>query len=61
MPNDNDNITAEKIRSMSSAEWQSFREKSWLKKREYYNKDMPQWYLKDQEWFAKYLEQRRRR
>jgi hypothetical protein len=57
----NQTITADKIRKMSSEEWQEFRQKSWIKKREYYNQDMPAWYLKDQEWFASYLDKRQNR
>ncbi|MDR2823148.1 MAG: hypothetical protein LBV37_01285 [Mycoplasmataceae bacterium] len=58
----NENMASpEEIRNMSEAEWQDYRNKSWLKKREYYNKDMPEWYLKSQDGFASFLERQEAR
>lgn len=48
--------TAQDIRNMSTEEWNEYRKKSWLKKRAYYEKDMPDYYLPNQNSFANYLE-----
>jgi hypothetical protein len=55
---DMENVTPQQILEMSEQEWQDFRNKSWERKREYYSKDVPDWYLKDQESFAQFLERR---
>jgi len=44
------------ILKMSDEQWFEFRQKSWLKKREYYSQEMPDYYLKDKERFAQYLQ-----
>ncbi|MDR1991572.1 MAG: hypothetical protein LBP70_02480 [Mycoplasmataceae bacterium] len=49
-------ITSKEILEMSETEWQAFRKKSWERKREYYAQNVPDWYLRDQENFAKFLE-----
>lgn len=54
-------VTADKIRSMSEAEWNEFRNNSWLRKREYYSKPMPETYLKDKEQFANWVERQNKR
>ncbi|MDR3257803.1 MAG: hypothetical protein LBT17_03305 [Mycoplasmataceae bacterium] len=54
----NQNPTAEQIANMSEQEWQEYRHKSWDKKREYYAKDVPDWYLRSQESFAQFLERK---
>ncbi len=48
--------TAEDIRKMSENEWQEYRKKSWLRKREYYSQELPNYYLPNREGYAKYLE-----
>lgn len=53
-----ENLTSKEILEMSEQEWQDYRNKSWTRRREYYAKDVPDWYLKDQENFAQFLERR---
>ena len=52
------NITSQQILEMSEEAWQEFRHRSWERKREYYAKEVPDWYLKSQESFAQFLERR---
>ena len=49
-------ISANEIRQMNEAQWNEYREKSWLKKRAYYNAEMPEYYLNNKERFASYIE-----
>jgi hypothetical protein len=53
-----ENITSKQILEMSEEEWQNYRNKAWERKREYYAKDVPDWYLRSQESFAQFLERR---
>jgi protein-tyrosine-phosphatase len=53
-----ENLTPKQIMAMTEEEWQEYRNKSWERKRESYSKDIPDWYLKSQEEFAKFLERR---
>ncbi len=48
-------ITSEEILKMDEKEWNEYRQNSWLKKREYYNQDMPEYYLPNKERYAQYL------
>ena len=59
--NKNSILTADKIRSMSEAEWNEFRNKSWLRKREYYARPMPENYLANKEQFASWVERQNKR
>jgi hypothetical protein len=56
-----ENLTSQQILEMTDQEWQDFRHKSWERKREYYAKDVPDWYLRSQESFAQFLERRQPR
>lgn len=49
------NITSEEILKMNEEEWNKYRQNSWLRKREYYNQDMPDYYLPNKERYAQYL------
>ncbi|MDR1234580.1 MAG: hypothetical protein LBJ97_00640 [Mycoplasmataceae bacterium] len=57
----NRNLSSKEILEMSEQEWQEYRIKSWERKREYYSQNVPDWYLKDQENFAQFLERRFKR
>jgi len=48
--------TGDDIRKMSNEEWQEYRRKSWLRKREYYNQDIPNYYLPNKDTYANYLD-----
>lgn len=48
-------ITSEEILKMTDEEWNKYRQNSWLRKREYYNQDMPEYYLPNRERYAQYL------
>lgn len=54
-------MSPEEIRNMSDQEWEDYRNKSWLKKREYYSKDMPEWYLRNKDSFIQFLERQAQR
>ena len=49
-------ITAKDIRKMNADEWNAYRKSSWLKKRKYYEEDMPPYYLPNKDRYAQYLE-----
>ncbi len=49
-------ITGEDIRKMNDKEWLEYRKKSWIRKREYYAKEMPEYYLPNKDSYAKYLD-----
>ncbi len=53
--------TAADIRKMSKEEWNEYRKKSWLKKRAYYEQDMPEYYLPSQDSYASFLEKLQKR
>ncbi len=53
--------TGDDIRKMSNAEWQEYRRKSWLRKREYYNQDIPNYYLPNKDTYANYLDNLQKR
>lgn len=55
------NITGDQIRNMSEQEWLEYRKNKWLKKREYYSKDMPDYYLANRESYAKVLDRLEKR
>lgn len=57
----NSMMTADKIRSMSQDEWNEFRNKSWLRKREFYARPMPDNYLANKEQFAAWVERQNKR
>ncbi len=44
------------IRKMTEEQWKEYRLKSWLRKREYYNQDIPNYYLPNKDSYAKYLD-----
>ncbi|MDR1991214.1 MAG: hypothetical protein LBP70_00565 [Mycoplasmataceae bacterium] len=48
--------TPEYIRNLKPEEWQNFRVESWKKKGEYYTKPMPEWYLRDRDSYAKFID-----
>ncbi len=54
-------LTSEAIRSMSESEWNEFRQKSWNRKKEYYNREMPDNYLGSKEKFADYIDRAKRK
>ncbi len=54
-------LTADQIRSMSDAEWNKFRNNSWNNKKAYYDKPMPETYLKNKDQFVAWLERNKRR
>lgn len=49
------------IRKMTEEEWQEYRKKSWLRKREYYSQDIPNYYLQNKYTYAKYLDMMQKR
>ncbi len=53
--------TGDDIRKMSNEEWQEYRRKSWLRKREYYNQDIPNYYLPNKDTYANYLDNLQKR
>lgn len=48
--------TGEDIRKMTNDEWQEYRKESWLRKREYYSQDIPNYYLPNKDTYANYLD-----
>lgn len=49
-------VTGDDIRKMNDQEWLEYRKNSWLRKREYYASDMPEYYLPNKNSYAKYLD-----
>lgn len=56
MTDNKSKITPEYIRSLTSEEWANFRVESWKKKREYYAKPTPDWYLRSRESYAQFVD-----
>lgn len=54
-------ITGADIRKMTEEEWQEYRKKSWLRKREYYSQDLPNYYLQNKDTYANYLDMLQKR
>lgn len=54
-------MTGDDIRKMTDEEWMTFRKSSWLKKRAYYEKEMPEYYRPNKESYAKYLDNLQKR
>ena len=53
--------TGEDIRKMTNEEWQEYRKKSWLRKREYYSQEIPNYYLPNKDTYANYLDKLQKR
>ncbi len=53
--------TGDDIRKMNNEQWQEYRNKSWLRKREYYNQDIPSYYLPNKDTYANYLDNLQKR
>ncbi len=49
MAKTNSRMTSEDLIKMNQKEWDDFREKTWLKRRETYNQDLPEWFMRDKE------------
>ena len=53
--------TGEDIRKMTNDEWQEYRKKSWLRKREYYSQEITNYYLPNKDTYANYLDKLQKR
>lgn len=52
-------ISSKYVKSMTDKQWQEYRNKSWKRKLEFYNKSgTPKWYLNNKDAFIKFLEQK---
>ncbi|MDR1234961.1 MAG: hypothetical protein LBJ97_02635 [Mycoplasmataceae bacterium] len=62
MPNNNNkHTTPDEIRAMTPEQWQAFRNDSWQKKRELYSNPIPEWYLKDRNSYAQFMDRLNKR
>ena len=48
-------VSAEEIRNMDEKQWNEYRKASWLKKRAYYDSEMPDYYLNNKERYADFI------
>jgi hypothetical protein len=49
-------INIQEIENMDEAAWQAYRQQSWTKKGQQYTNDAPEWYLKNKNSFADFIE-----
>ena len=49
-------VSADQIRKMDETQWNEYRKASWLRKRAYYDAEMPDYYLSNKEKYANYIE-----